>query len=327
MKKDLIQLQYMRENLLSELDDLPHFSHIQDELEHIVTIYTEGSLALYICKGEDCPNLMQAIGVEREIAFRMAGGGSGKKSDIDKWDSQGYAQIICVDFETERIVGGYRYILGKTLLQRNEGDQGAVEHLFHLSHSFKREVFSQSLELGRSFVDPTSEKSAAIMDILWYGLGYLTKTEQFHYFLGKVTFYPTRLASNSLDILDYFLEENFGPDDSETTGPKSNCQYIRKPIILSDLNLLNKECSAGSTYPERRRNLFKIFNNKGQSLRPFMLLFKYLSLGERAAKVYGGAINTKFGDVVEVLFTIQLNTTHPQTIERYILPILNFQQR
>ena len=51
---------------------------------------------IYIFSAAECPSLMREIGRLREIAFRGAGGGTGKELDIDAEDlaEDGYYQLI-----------------------------------------------------------------------------------------------------------------------------------------------------------------------------------------------------------------------------------------
>ena len=54
---------------------------------------------IYIFSAAECPSLMREIGRLREIAFRGAGGGTGKELDIDAEDlaEDGYYQLIVWD--------------------------------------------------------------------------------------------------------------------------------------------------------------------------------------------------------------------------------------
>ena len=65
---------------------------------------------LYIFTHHDSPNLMLEVGRLREIAFRFYGGGTGKETDIDKYDimENPYRQLIVWDPEQEEILGGDR---------------------------------------------------------------------------------------------------------------------------------------------------------------------------------------------------------------------------
>ena len=69
---------------------------------------------IYVVTAHEAPNVMQEIGRLREIAFREAGGGTGKSVDIDDFDTceNCYKQLIVWNPEAEEIIGGYRYIFG-----------------------------------------------------------------------------------------------------------------------------------------------------------------------------------------------------------------------
>ena len=69
---------------------------------------------IYIITAHNAPNVMREIGRLREIAFREAGGGTGKPMDIDEFDTCAncYKQLIVWNPEAEEIIGGYRYMLG-----------------------------------------------------------------------------------------------------------------------------------------------------------------------------------------------------------------------
>ena len=69
---------------------------------------------IYVVTAHDAPNVMREIGRLREIAFREAGGGTGKEVDIDEFDicENCYKQLIVWNPESEEIIGGYRYLYG-----------------------------------------------------------------------------------------------------------------------------------------------------------------------------------------------------------------------
>ena len=77
---------------------------------------------IYIITAQDSPNIMKEIGRLREIAFRAAGGGTGKPLDIDEYDimENPYKQLIVWNPEAEEILGGYRYLLGLSLIHISE---------------------------------------------------------------------------------------------------------------------------------------------------------------------------------------------------------------
>ena len=58
-----------------------------------------GNNEVYIFSAQECPNLMNEVGRLRELTFRDAGAGFGKKVDIDQYDTDGYPckQLIVWD--------------------------------------------------------------------------------------------------------------------------------------------------------------------------------------------------------------------------------------
>ena len=110
---------------------------------------------IYIVDIHNSPNTLREIGRLREIAFRAAGGGTGKELDLDEFDlcDNCYKQLIVWNPESEDIIGGYRYILGTDIDFDSAGQPIlATSHMFHFSEKFIREYLPQTIELGRSFV-------------------------------------------------------------------------------------------------------------------------------------------------------------------------------
>ena len=67
----------------------------------------KGHNEIYIVDAHNSPNVMREIGRLREIAFRTAGGGTGKDCDIDEFDLMDppCRQLIVWDPESEEIIG------------------------------------------------------------------------------------------------------------------------------------------------------------------------------------------------------------------------------
>lgn len=63
---------------------------------------------IYIVTQQNAPNTLLEIGRQREIAFRAAGGGTGKAYDLDEFDTcdNCYKQLIVWNPEQEEIIGG-----------------------------------------------------------------------------------------------------------------------------------------------------------------------------------------------------------------------------
>lgn len=260
---------------------------------------------IYIITHHDSPNVMREIGRLREEAFRAAGGGTGLSTDIDEYDTMPnpYKQLIVWDPEAEKIIGGYRYILGKDLSYDENGQPIiATSHLFHFSEKFIKEYFPQTIELGRSFVTleyqstRMGSKSLFALDNLWDGLGALTVImPDAKYFFGKVTMYPNYHRTGR-DMILYFLKKHF--------GDKENLITPLKPLeIETDEKQLEK-----LFVEESFKEDYKILNGEirklGYNIPP--LVNAYMGLSP-TMKMFGTAINYGFGDVEETGILIAIN--------------------
>ena len=138
---------------------------------------------IYIVTWQTAPNVLREIGRLREIAFRAAGGGTGKSLDLDEFDisRHPYRQLIVWNPDEEEILGGYRYLPGDEVEVGADGQPVlATSHMFHFSRHFMENYMSQTIELGRSFVTleyqntrRSISKSLFALDNLWDGLGAL----------------------------------------------------------------------------------------------------------------------------------------------------------
>ena len=185
-------------------------------------------------------SIMKEIGRLREIAFRAAGGGTGKSMDIDEYDimENPYKQLIVWNPEAEEVLGGYRYLLGTDVCMGEDGAPVlATAHMFNFSDKFLKEYLPTTIELGRSFVTleyqstRNDSKGLFALDNLWDGLGALTVImPNVKYFFGKVTMYPS-YHRQGRDMILYFLQKHFADKDNLITP--------MKPLVLeSDANEL-----------------------------------------------------------------------------------------
>jgi len=271
---------------------------------------------IYIVTAHDSPNVMREIGRLREIAFREAGGGTGKECDIDEFDTcdNCYKQLIVWNPEQKEIIGGYRYILGSDWQLDDKGQPIlATSHMFHFSQRFLDEYMPYTVELGRSFVSLPYQssrmgaKSLFALDNLWDGLGALTVIKpNVKYFFGKMTMYPSYIRKGR-DMILYFLKKYF--DDKE------NLILPMKPLkIESDESELER-LFCGSNFNEDYRILNREIRALGYNIPP--LVNAYMSLSP-TMKLFGTAINYGFGDVEETGILIAFDEIWDEKRVRHI---------
>ena len=252
---------------------------------------------IYIITAHDSPYTMQEIGRLREIAFRAAGGGTGKPVDIDEYDTMEnpYKQLIVWNPEAEEILGGYRCILGTDVRFDEQGAPIlATAHMFHFSERFLREFLPTTIELGRSFVTLEYQSTRAgskglfALDNLWDGLGALTVVmPNVKYFFGKVTMYPSynRLGR---DMILYFMRKHF--------ADKDNLIQPIDPLRLDTDEAFLQSLFSKENFKEDYRILNGEIRKLGYNIPP--LVNAYMSLSP-TMRMFGTAINYGFGDVEE----------------------------
>ncbi len=271
---------------------------------------------IFIITAHNAPNVMREIGRLREIAFREAGGGTGKEVDIDEFDtcSNCYKQLIVWNPEEEDIIGGYRYLLGTDWEYDAEGQPIlATSHMFRFSEKFIKEYAPWTVELGRSFVSlpyqssKKGAKSLFALDNLWDGLGALPVIRpNIKYYFGKMTMYPSYIRKGR-DMILYFLKKHF--DD------KDNLIIPIKPLKLeTDVHEL-ESLFCGSSFKEDYLILNSEIRKMGYNIPP--LVNAYMGLSP-TMKLFGTAINYGFGDVEETGILIALDEIFENKRKRHI---------
>jgi len=271
---------------------------------------------IYIVTAHNSPNVMREIGRLREIAFREAGGGTGKECDLDEFDTceNCYKQLIVWNPEEEEIIGGYRYLMG-TDWELNDNGQPilATSHMFHFSEKFLRDYMPYTVELGRSFVSleyqnvQRNTKSIFALDNLWDGLGALTVLfPNVRYFFGKMTMYPSYIRKGR-DMILYFLKKHF--DDKENLITPMN------PLKLESDPQELEALFSGKDFKEDYRILNGEIRKMGYNIPP--LVNAYMGLSP-TMKLFGTAINDGFGDVEETGILIAVDEILEQKRVRHI---------
>jgi hypothetical protein len=252
---------------------------------------------IYIITAHNAPNVMREIGRLREIAFREAGGGTGKDCDIDEFDTceNCYKQLIVWNPEANEIIGGYRYLEGTNWEMDEHGQPRlATSHMFHFSEKFLHDYMPYTIELGRSFVSLPYQssrmgaKSLFALDNLWDGLGALTVVmPNVRYFFGKMTMYPSYIREGR-DMILYFLKKYF--DDKE------NLVVPLKPLKIESNEKELEALFCENDFKGDYRILNREVRALGYNIPP--LVNAYMSLSP-TMKLFGTAINYGFGDVEE----------------------------
>jgi hypothetical protein len=276
----------------------------------------KGGNEIYVISHHDSPALMYEIGRLREITFRDAGGGTGKETDIDNYDTADYPykQLIVWDPDAREILGGYRYMLcSEAPVDENGEIQMATSKLFTLSERFIKEFLPHTLELGRSFVQPAYQSSKAgakalfALDNLWDGLGALTVDHsEIKYFFGKVTMY-THFHNEARNLIQYFFKKYF--------RDKENLVYPKNPVEFDYNEEEMQAIFSGANYREDYRILVQSVRQFGENVPP--LINAYMNLSP-SMKTFGTALNDKFGGVLETGIIVTIKDIYEVKYDRHI---------
>jgi hypothetical protein len=230
-----------------------------------------------------------------------------------------YQQLIVWDPDAEKILGGYRYILGPDIkLDENGQPLLATSHMFHFSEKFIKEYLPYTIELGRSFVAPEYQSSKAgtkalfALDNLWDGLGALCiEKPNMKYFFGKMTMYP-EYNRQARDLIQHFLFKHFEDKDKLVTP-------------LEPLRIETDKAYMDSILTEKEfKDDYKLLNAEvrrlGENIPP--LVNSYMSLSP-TMKTFGGGINHEFSEAEETCILITFDEIHEAKKARHIDSFIN----
>ncbi len=277
---------------------------------------------IYIITHHNAPHVMREIGRLREIAFRAAGGGTGKALDLDEFDTceKPYYQLVVWNPAACEILGGYRFLPASDITFCPDGQPYlATGHMFHFSDNFIENFLPQTVELGRSFVTLEYQstnnlsKSLYALDNLWDGLGALTvMIPDLKYFFGKMTMYPS-FDREARDMILYFLKRHFGDRDGLIT--------VADPVLLETPEEKLRALFVEDDFRADYKILNRAVRQRGFNIPP--LVSAYMSLSP-TMRVFGTAINDTFGNVEEtgILIAVDeiLEEKRKRHIESYVDP-------
>jgi len=284
--------------------------------EKLLRKTNKGGNEIYIFTFHDSPALMHEIGRLREITFRDAGGGTGKETDIDNYDTAEtpYKQLIVWDPDAREVLGGYRFIhCGEAPKDKDGNVVLATSRLFHFSKDFCDSYLPYTLELGRSFVQPAYQSSKAgakalfALDNLWDGLGALTVDHpEIKYFFGKITMYM-HFHQEARNLIQYFFKKYF--------RDKGKLAYPKDPVEFEFDVAAMKKLFIGKDYSEDYKILIQSVRSFGENVPP--LINAYMNLSP-SMKTFGTINNEKFGNVLETGIILTISDIYNAKVDRHI---------
>ena len=253
---------------------------------------TSDGKQIVLADAHKSPFLMKELGRVREISFRAIGGGTGKAQDNDLYDKY-YKHLILWDEEHLEVVGAYRIGECEDIIA-DKGRDGLYTSNYCDFNDHFSDYCNNSVELGRSFVQPKYWGSRAL-DNLWQGVGaYLANNANIRYTYGTITI-NADTPKKAVSALVYFYSHHF--------SCRTNMMTAKTPYTISD---------------EEKKEFDNLFN--GLTYKDgFVILKKYL-------KELNTAVPTLFKQYAELyeegavrFFDFSINETFSGAVEGFII--------
>ncbi|MEJ5168950.1 MAG: lysophospholipid acyltransferase family protein, partial [Arcobacteraceae bacterium] len=280
---------------------------ILEELKSAVTLgATNDGKKIYLYSYSDDSTILKEIGRLRELSFRKVGEGVNKKRDTDKYDKY-YDHIILWDEKELEIVGSYRIGNSNNIMLKHGQSGFYTATLFEYTPDFIP-YLKDSIELGRSFVQPKYWGTRAL-DYLWYGIGaYLKNNRNIRYMFGAVS-----LSSNfppiAKDLIINYYSYYYGCENN-LVNPTNPYKYSNN---IDEINTI-------FSYTDKK-NDFKILKSALNDVGFVVptLYKQYSELCEDGGvKFLGFNTDEKFGNCIDGFILVDVNTIKTPQRNRYI---------
>jgi hypothetical protein len=249
--------------------------------------------------------LLREIGRLRELTFRAAGEGTGRKLDLDAYDSW-YDHLVLWDPEALEIAGAYRIADGERVLAERGLDGFYTASLFRYPCALLPRL-ARGMELGRSFVAPAYQGTRSL-DYLWLGIGaYLRAHPDVRYLFGPVTI-SAELPIAAREQLVAYYDRYFGGHRGEVVANRP-FRFLAAPPAFGELD-------AEAGFRVLKANLGAL------GTRVPTLYKQYTELCEPGgARFLAFGVDPGFNNAVDGLVEVDLARVRPRKRERYLGPV------
>ncbi len=280
---------------------------MREEAQRAPEILRSGPLRVCVAEANQIPYILREIGRLREVTFRAAGEGTGRSSDLDRFD-RSYRHLFVWNDERGEIVGAYRIGLVDSILAE-QGLRGLyTSTLFRFGRSFLTRL-GPALELGRSFVRPEYQREYLPLLLLWKGIcHFVAMNPRFRTVFGPVSISNDYRAISRALMVEFF---NSAPDPQfgGTVHPK--CRFHSPSLPGCDHH-------AWGSLVEDVKELSELVADLEPDKKGVPVLIRqYLNMG---GKILAFNLDAKFGNAVDGLIVVDLLKADPRLLSRYMSP-------
>jgi putative hemolysin len=293
-----------------------------EALADTALLMESGRFAVFCAPASSIPRVLDEIGRLRELTYRAVGEGSGRRRDLDRFDSW-YTHLFVWDRAARRLAGAYR-IGDVTSIVRRHGVSGLyTRQLFTFDRRFVGSL-APALELGRSWVRAEYQRHSNALLTLWRGIGrYVVERSDARVLFGPVSISASYsgmshallqsfLAQNHHDTARASLVEPIHPPDLHDTRDRvhGGADVLRRPTVC----VRGERVVVPRTIDEADALVSRIeADGKGMPV----LLRQYLKLN---ARLIGFIVDPDFGDALDALMMVDLADVDPTVLARYLGP-------
>ncbi len=265
-----------------------------------------GHLSVWWAGASEIPALLREIGRLREETFRVAGEGSGRELDLDRFDAW-YAHLFLWDEQRGRLAGAYRVGATDEILPRY-GVEGLYTHtLFRFDERLMREL-GPAMEMGRSFVATEYQREYAPLMLLWKGIGALAVRSPHR----RVLFGPVSISDDYRSTTRQFLFEFLRRHGMH--AELAPLVAARRPPRFSPMrDGVDRRLGVAVSSVHEAEELVSELES-GRRGMP-ILLRQYLRLN---ARLLGFNVDPEFGDVLDGLVVVDLLGMDERILDRYL---------
>jgi putative hemolysin len=265
-----------------------------------------GDLAVYLAKANETPRMLRELGRLREVTFRLAGEGTGKARDLDRFDSY-YWHVLLWHKGKRELVGAYRAGDTAEILAERGVDGLYTSTLFRYDARLFEKI-GPALELGRSFVRPEYQRQYAPLLLLWKGIARLLATRAETPVLFGAVSISNDYSKASREMIYRFFEARLQEDEL------AGLIEPRRPYRPAGLRPWDCRamCHALRDLEELSQPITDV-ETDGKGLP--ILLRQYAKIG---GKLLSFNVDRKFSNVLDGLVVVDLRKTAPAVLERYM---------
>ncbi|MBK8980423.1 MAG: lysophospholipid acyltransferase family protein [Planctomycetes bacterium] len=261
---------------------------------------------VWIGSADRMPSVLHEIGRLREETFREVGEGTGRSTDLDRYDDD-YLHLFVWRPEERVVVGAYRLGCVDALLKK--GGQGALytTSLFEFDPEFLDHV-RNGLEVGRSFVRREYQRSYMPLMLLWRGIGaWIVRNPRYSKLFGPVSISATYERASRELMVDHLREHEFMPEFANHVHPRHPVRggVVKRFGLRWTASMLGDLGDVSAMVAEMETD------QKGVPV----LIREYLKLG---GKIVGFNVDPAFRDVVDGLVVVDLLETDPRILARHL---------